>query len=78
MSPIITDDLRLLSGYRDPRPDPLPCPLFLFQGEDDNVTVDNWAFYSTSRVDLTYFSGGYFGSSRKRVDEGSESACFEE
>ena len=24
------------------------------------MTVDNWAFYSTSRVDLTYFSGGHF------------------
>ena len=60
LRPILTGDLKMLASYKDLSPRALPCPLFLYEGEDDTVTLDNWVRYSTILPELTYFTGGHF------------------
>ena len=60
LRPILIGDLKMLASYRELSPWAMPCPLFLYEGEDDTVRLDNWDRYSTILPELTYFTGGHF------------------
>jgi surfactin synthase thioesterase subunit len=61
--PILRADFQAVETWRPQRPPPLPVPLVVLRGRDDEVTRDEaaaWALETTASFELVEFDGGHF------------------
>lgn len=62
--PALRADLRAFETHFHTQGDPLPCPIYVFGGEDDAMTcpeyLQAWQQHTYSECQVKYFPGGHF------------------